>query len=228
MKKLTTLLVMLLFTAGMAIGQNNDATIDQVGDGNSADIEQINGDLNEAYVDQFAQGANSGNPTFANANITQDGSENYVNIDQNAFFQFSNATITQDGDRNIVEGVSSESAWVQSNGGLTLEVLMDGNDNRLYALRSEAQKNANELYLDIIGNDNEVGAEQEGAFADLDITGNTNDVLLSQLGDNSVYNTADIDILGDGNGVNVTQSMNSNSAVVNINGSGNSSTINQN
>lgn len=227
MKKLTTLLVMLLFTAGMAIGQNNEATIDQVGDDNNAEIEQI-GSLNKAFVDQLAQGTTSGVATFSDADIYQDGSENFVNIDQNAFFQFSNATITQEGDRNIVEGTTSESAWVQSNGGLTLEVLMDGDDNRLYSLRGEAQKNANELYLDVIGNNNTVGAEQEGAYADLDITGDSNNVVLSQLGDNSVYNTADIDVIGDGNGVNVMQTMNSNSAVVNINGGGNTSTINQN
>ena len=227
MKKLTTLLVAMLLTAGMAFAQSNDATIDQVGDANDADIEQL-GTSNRAYVDQLAQGTNSGAPTFSTADIDQDGSSNFVNIDQNAFFDFSTAIIEQTGIGNIVEGTTSESAWVQSNGGGLLDVYMDGDQNRLYSLRSEAQKNPNELYLDIIGNVNTVGAEQEGAYADVDITGDTNKVMLSQLGNNSAYNTAYIDVLGDLNTVNVTQTMNSNSADVDINGSSNISTVNQN
>ena len=62
MKKLTTLLVMLLFTAGMAIGQNN-ATVQQSDDGN------------EAFIDQFGEKAmelfNGGKPTESSSE-TQD------------------------------------------------------------------------------------------------------------------------------------------------------------
>ena len=41
MKKLTTLLVAMLFTAGMAFAQSNEATIDQVGDDHEAMIDQL-------------------------------------------------------------------------------------------------------------------------------------------------------------------------------------------
>ncbi|MCA1806652.1 MAG: hypothetical protein LC687_02140 [Actinobacteria bacterium] len=228
MKKLTTLLVAMLFTAGMAFAQSNDATIDQVGDANDADIEQL-GTSNWAYVDQLAFGTASGVATFSTADIDQDGTANFVNIDQNAFYDFSTAIIEQTGTGNIVEGTTSESAWLQSNGGGLLDVYMDGDQNRLYSLRSEAQKNPNELYLDVIGDNNTVGAAQENGSGDVDIVGDLNNVTLSQIGNvKFVFNTATVDILGNENGVSVTQTMDSNSAAVNVNGSFNSATVTQN
>ncbi len=226
MKKLTTLLFVLVFASSMAIAQNNDATVDQVGDDHEAEIEQI-GSTNTAYVDQ-TDGGSGGD---ASANISQQGDENNVNLKQRAFYGFppeSHATITQIGDGNSVEGTSESSAFYQNQPGGVLEVYMEGDDNTLYSLRGEAQKNKNEFFLDIVGSDNEVGMEQETGSGDVTITGNENGVTLSQLGNNAAYNTAMVDISGDDNGVDVTQTMDSNSASVNVTGNWNSATITQN
>ena len=226
MKKLSILIVAFLFTAGMAFAQSNDATIDQVGDDHEAMIDQI-GFSNAAYVDQTDGGSNGD----AYADILQQGDENYVNLNQRAFFGFpdeSDATITQIGDRNRVEGTSATSAFYQNQPGGVVEVRMEGDDNRLYSLRGEAQKNKNEFFLDILGSDNTVGMEQENGSGDVKITGDLNTVTLSQLGNNTIFNTAKVGILGNENGVSVTQTMDSNSAMVNVDGSFNSATITQN
>ncbi|WP_165779083.1 hypothetical protein [Rhodohalobacter barkolensis] len=226
MKKLSILTVAFLFTAGMAFAQSNEATIDQEGEDHEAMIEQI-GFSNMAYVDQTDGGSNGD----ATADISQEGDNNYVNILQRAFFGFpdeSVATITQIGDNNRIEGTSETSAFYQNQPGGILDVSMVGNDNLLYSLRGEAQKNNNEFFLDIIGSDNTVGMEQESGIGDVDIEGDLNSVMLSQLGNNSAFNTAMVDIMGNENGVSVTQTMDSNSAVVNVTGSFNSATITQN
>ncbi|MDZ7718956.1 MAG: hypothetical protein U5K72_09085 [Balneolaceae bacterium] len=106
--------------------------------------------------------------------------------------------------------------------------IMIGDLNRLYSLRAEAQKIPNELILDIIGDENTVGAAQEDALGYVDIEGDLNSVTLSQIGNNSGFNTATVDIFGNENGVSVTQTMGSNSALVNVDGSFNSATITQN
>jgi hypothetical protein len=228
MKKLTTLLFVLVFAGTTAFAQNNEATVDQIGNDHEADIEQI-GYSNTAYVDQTDGGGGSNGDAFAD--ISQAGDDNNVNLLQRAFFGFpdeSHATITQIGNNNSVEGTSETSAFYQNQPGGVVEVYMEGNDNTLYSLRAEAQKNKNEFFLDIIGNDNLVGMEQEGGSGDVDIEGNMNNVTLSQLGNNSAYNTAMVDILGSDNGVDVTQTLDSNMATVNVTGSYNSTTITQN
>jgi len=64
MKKLTTLLVMMLFTAGMAFAQNN-ATVEQTDDGNEAFIDQF-GDQNTANIEQTSDvGLSDGEGHFA-------------------------------------------------------------------------------------------------------------------------------------------------------------------
>ena len=227
MKKLTTLLVAFFVTAGMAFAQSNIATIDQVGDDHEAMIEQI-GFSNSAYVDQTDGGGGSNGDAFAD--ISQQGDENSVNLLQRAFYGFpaeSYATITQIGNNNSVEGTSATSAFYQNQPGGILEVYMEGNDNTLYSLRGEAQKNKNEFFLDIIGSANSVGMQQEGGSGDVYIEGDFNTVMLSQLGNNSAFNTATVDVLGNENGVSVTQTMDSNSAAVNVTGSFNSATITQ-
>jgi len=226
MKKLTTLLVAMLFTAGMAFAQSNDATIDQVGDDHDATITQA-GSLNGAYVEQTADVGREGDDV-GTATIEQTGSENSVNLRQRAFFGDAEANIVQLGDRNRVEGTAPGNDFLQNHGLNIIDVYMEGDDNVLYSLRSESQKNANELYLNILGSDNSVGMEQETGFGDVSIDGDLNTVTLSQLGNNNAYNTAMVDILGNENGVSVTQTMDSNSAAVNVNGSFNSATVTQN
>lgn len=99
MKKLIAIFGVLAFTAGMAFGQNNDATVDQTGDQNEAfisqagqdhdaiitqdnwglpahyaSIDQSGGDDNEAIITQSQRGAS--------AVIEQIGSENFAGLTQ--------------------------------------------------------------------------------------------------------------------------------------------------
>ena len=126
MKKLTTLLVMLLFTAGMAIGQNT-AEVEQTFDGNEAFVEQV-GEQHTATVTQtsdeglaqqeghFAnieqlglQGSGSGENNTATvvqesgshtANVYQWGNDNLADVEQISSGH-NEATITQDGIDNV-------------------------------------------------------------------------------------------------------------------------------
>jgi len=255
MKRLIAVVTILVFTGMYAFGQNNTADITQAGDDHEASIEQL-GELNEAFVDQTDGG--SGSTGNAVADINQDGSGNFANVRQVAFFGQlfgdSYANITQIGDNNRVEGANPGDAFLQSNVGGVVDVRMQGNNNVLSSLRGEAQKNGNEFLLDVLGSDNNVAMAQEFGFGDVAITGNTNNVSLYQMAganwDQSVYNNADVtvdgdlntidikqdglandsfvDLLGSSNNSTITQTTDFNTASVTVNGSGNTSTITQN
>lgn len=226
MKKLTTLITIMLFAVGMAFAQTNDATIDQIGDDHESTITQV-GSLNGAYVEQTADAGREG-ADVGTATIEQTGSENSVNLRQRAFYGDAEADIVQLGDRNRVEGTAPGNDFLQNHGLNIVDVYMEGDDNVLSSLRAEAQKNANEFYLDIVGSDNSVAMQQETGYGDVNIAGDLNNVTLSQLGNNAAYNTGLVDIIGNENMVSVTQTMDSNSAAVNVNGSFNSATVTQN
>lgn len=226
MKKLTTLLVAMLFTAGMAFAQSNDATIDQVGDDHDATITQA-GSLNGAYVEQTADAGREGSDV-GTATIEQTGSENSVNLRQRAFYGDAEAIIVQLGDRNRVEGTAPGNDFLQNHGLNIIDVYMEGDDNVLYSLSSEAQKNANTLLLDIQGNTNEVGLFQHFGYGEVDLVGDANDVVLSQrAGGTSTEQTAYVDVLGSDNMVDIFQTGDSHVSNVNVTGDFNTSTISQ-
>ena len=228
MKKLLTLAFAFVFMTGVAFAQNNDASISQAGDDHDATINQV-GQLNEAFVDQTDGGGGStGN---AVADITQEGSSNLVNLRQTAFFGDSYAEVTQIGNNNRVHGQTEDDAFLQSNAGGIVDVQMEGDDNVLYSLRGEAQKNGNIFELDIRGSANEVGLLQEFGEGYVDIIGSDNDVTLDQQAganwNTALYNQAFVDIDGDSNMVDVSQRSTANTAHVDVIGSGNTATINQ-
>lgn len=230
MKKLTTLLFVLVFASSMAFAQNNDATVDQTGNDHEASISQM-GQMNEAYLDQTDGGGGSSGD--ATADIEQDGEGNYVNLSQRAFYGFpdeSHATIVQVGDNNSVEGTSGSEAFYQNQPGGVLDVTMVGDKNTLYSLRTEAQKNGNEFLLGITGDENMVGIEQENASGDVDITGDGNDVTLSQFAYGAAfnpaeYNEATVDQFGDDNTADIHQRGVDNSASQWV--AGNTNTVTQ-
>ncbi|MBP3193831.1 curlin repeat-containing protein [Natronogracilivirga saccharolytica] len=227
MKNITTLLVLILFTAGMAVAQNNDASIDQVGDLHDADIEQL-GSSNDAFILQTANEGREGDDV-STATVTQEGDDNYVNLRQRAFFGDNEAKIVQIGVGNRVQGTDEYSAFYQNHGLNILDVYMEGNDNVLYSLRGEAQKNVNTFLLDIMGNENTVGMLQEFGLADIDVEGSYNIIKLDQKsGQFANWSTATVDIFGDDNTVDVFQRNEGNQAVVDIDGSNNSAYITQN
>jgi len=227
MKTLATLTTALLFTAGSAFAQTNDASIDQVGDDHEATISQA-GAMNAAYVTQTADAGREG-ADVGSATVTQTGADNYVNLNQRSFFGDSEATITQLGDGNSVRGSSLGSAFMQNHGLNVIDVMMDGDDNTLYSLvGSAAQKNVNTLLLDILGDANSVGLFQHFGFADVDIEGSSNSVVLDQKsGANATAQSAIVDILGSDNMVNVYQRGDSHTAAVDVTGSFNTATIMQ-
>jgi hypothetical protein len=201
MKKLFTLAFALVFSTGIAFGQSNSSSVNQAGNGNGATVNQA-GSQNASVIDQFAQGTAGGQAVAATATITQTGADNMSLLDQSAFFGNSEATITQIGDQNNVYGTSSSNAFKQSNGGGVADVYMEGDQNTLYSLRGEAQKNDNMFDLDILGSGNDVGMTQEFGDGTVNVTGDDNDVELRQLaGANyqlSNYHTATIKIGGNG------------------------------
>ena len=226
MKTLLTLTTALLFTAGSAFAQTNDASIDQIGDDHEATITQA-GSMNMAYVEQTADAGREGADVGA-ATVTQTGSENYVNLLQRSFFGDSEATITQIGDGNSVRGTSETSAFKQNHGLNVIDVTMVGDDNTLYSLAGEAQKNANTFLLDILGDNNMVGMFQHFGYADVDIEGSSNSVVVDQRsGANATAQTALVDIFGGDNTVGITQTGDSHTATVDVIGSFNTSAITQ-
>ncbi|WP_340104126.1 curlin repeat-containing protein [Rhodohalobacter sp. 8-1] len=227
MKTLLTLITALLFTAGSAFAQTNDASIDQVGDDHEATITQA-GSMNMAYVEQTADAGREGDD-IGTATVAQEGSDNYVNLFQRNFFGDSEATITQLGDGNSVRGSSLGSAFKQNHGLNVIDVMMEGDDNTLYSLvGSAAQKNVNTLLLDILGSDNSVGLFQHFGYGDVDIEGDLNVVTLSQRGgSNANAQSAYVDILGSDNMVGITQTGDAHTANVDVTGSYNTSTITQ-
>lgn len=227
MKTLLTLTTALLFTAGSAFAQSNDATIDQVGDDHEATISQ-SGAMNTAYVEQTADAGREG-ADVGSAEITQTGDENYANLRQRNFYGDSDASITQLGTGNSVQGQTAGDDFFQNHGLNILDVIMDGDDNTLYSLRGEAQKNTNTLLLDILGDGNSVGLLQEFGYGDVSIEGSANSVVLNQQ-TNSPSNThsAYVDVYGSDNTVDVFQRGEANTSTVDITGSFNTATITQN
>jgi len=210
MKKFLTLAFALVFSTGIAFAQDNDSSIDQVGNGNGATVTQAGAD-NESTIEQFAQGTSSGQPVAASATVTQTGDDNVSHLDQNAFFGDHEATITQVGDENY-------SAINTQNGGGTAEVYMEGDRNQLVAWDRNTdfdasgaanQKNDNVFDLDILGSDNTVGMRQEFATATVNLDGSGNIVSLSQKsaasGVAADYHKATIDVDGGDNMISVWQ-----------------------
>lgn len=226
MKTLLTLTTALLFTAGSAFAQTNDASIDQLGDDHEATISQT-GAMNAAYVEQTADAGREG-ADVGEATVTQSGADNYVNLRQRNFYGDSEATITQLGDGNSVRGTSATSSFLQNHGLNVIDVMMDGNDNTLYSLAAEAQKNVNTLLLDILGDDNSVGLSQHYGYSEVDIEGSLNSVVLDQnAGSYANSQSAYVDILGSDNMVDVSQSGSAHTANVDITGGFNTSAITQ-
>ncbi|MEX0722712.1 MAG: hypothetical protein WD053_02480 [Gracilimonas sp.] len=226
MKKLTTLLVAILFTGGMAIAQSNNATVDQTGDDHEVTISQV-GTLNSSNIDQTADAGRFGDDV-AEATITQEGASNEVNLSQRAFYGDAEASITQLGDGNRVEGTAQGEDFRQNHGLNIIDVFMQGNDNVLSGSQSEAQKNVNSLYVDMLGNSNTMNTFQHYGYADVILDGDNNIVDLSQRSNHpSTSQTAYIDVFGSDNSASVMQTGQSHTANVNVTGNSNTSSITQ-
>jgi hypothetical protein len=190
MKKLTTLLVMLLFTAGMAIGQNtantpqsgngNDSTIDQVGAQNQGDTEQ-DGNGNDASLVQLESSNDGG--------IQQIGNDN-------------NSEMSQDGISNV--GFSLQGFDNSSNGNRNVSSLeQTGNNNEGTSYQFYGVENESEVIQN--GNQNLASVKQGSNLAGTNLFDvvNRNDAVITQNTSNSVARIRQFD--GDDNVATVTQ-----------------------
>jgi len=243
MKKLMSLLVMVIFMTGMAVAQNNSATATQNGDKNDIDQTQA-GSSNTATVDQNTPGANV--VQGQNATQWQEGDDNSASIIQNTWG--SNAegnTTTQE-----QYGIGNE-ASAKSNGSLnTVTQVQDGELNRssLYVGGSQNTVDVHQDGMSNIANGQLLGDESNMVNVMQDGTsnmtvfrieyGNGNDVDIDQIGDDNKvggYGDPGVHIWGSSNVVDIDQYGNqekvevgkANEARVLIEGDGNESTIEQ-
>ena len=84
MKKVTTLLFVLVFASSMAFAQDNSATTSQTGDDNQVTIDQNNYSNSGGHV----------------ADVSQDGDENNADVMSNGYFTPNMVNIDQIGDKN--------------------------------------------------------------------------------------------------------------------------------
>jgi len=242
MKKLTTLIVAFLFTAGMAFAQSNTATIDQIGDGNNSDIEQSVSFSNGHVAATVQNGNNNQSNIFqeqssAEAFVSQIGDANISDLKQAGY---NDADVRFIGNSNILGSYSNLGSGVafQKNGtgifsdGFNKLTLRAEGDNNLFGLNQEA---GTEARIGVLGNRNEVSLFQRdnnsanSTFARVDIDGNRNTVDVNQ-GTNldETDNFTRIDIMGNDNISYVMQSTSFNTARVTVNGNGNTSSVTQN
>jgi len=147
MKKLTILFLMLLLTAGMAIAQNNEATIEQIGPDNEATINQADGA--NATVNQSGSTVDEGNVAYLDqagdntSNVTQVGDNDaFIFQGTSSFFgggsgiaSGNTATVEQSGDNRMPAGgpIQGIDIYQGTDGGTAINsnaiVNQDGNDN---------------------------------------------------------------------------------------------------
>ncbi len=186
MKKLTTLLFVLVFASSMAFAQN-DATVDQNGSNNDATVDQTHtsGAINEAMVDQVGdQNAVEGLNQYGAGNwygVTQDGNNNLVKSHPEQGGQGGYASydghieITQNNDGNRVwdadQAGSSNSAYITQDGNddanIEAQVSIEGSGNTI-DINQMSGSNAVGVF-----SDNGPGAYQEGSgnYMDIDQSG---------------------------------------------------------
>jgi len=244
MKNVLTLLIAILFTAGMSFAQigTHEATITQVGNGNSSEIEQT-AHFNDGHVATTNQQGNNNQSDIvqeqssAEAFVSQIGNSNISDLKQAGY---NDADVRMTGNSNILGSYNNLGSGVafQKNGTgsfaagfnkLTLSVT--GNYN-LFGLDQEA---GTEARIGVVGSRNEVKLFQRddndgstSSYARVDIDGNWNMVDVQQ-GDGltETDNFTRISIEGSYNQSEVIQVSSFNSARVNVIGDGNTSDIYQ-
>ncbi|WP_116033287.1 hypothetical protein [Rhodohalobacter sp. SW132] len=181
LKKFTTLFVILLFTVGMAIAQNNEAIIEQIGPDNEASISQADGA--SAIVNQSGSTVNEGNVAYLDqagdntANVTQVGDNDaFIFQGTSSFFgggagtaSGNTATVVQSGDNRMPAGgpIQGVDIYQGTDGGTAINsnatVNQDGNDNYVTVFQGIfGGGNATDLKANVvqIGNNNDGNIRQ--------------------------------------------------------------------
>ncbi|PAU95293.1 hypothetical protein CK503_03610 [Aliifodinibius salipaludis] len=227
MKKLTTLLFMLVFASSMAFAQH-DASVSQTGSSNDAMVDQDGNNSNNATITQV-QGDNDADITQHgnNPGASPYGSSAYTNnvlLDQS---NGSEATINQTGrDYVALEQVDGSIAEINQDYGEEHSVLgLGGEGTKAYQENSElyveqqgtlelgstgVRRLGSELRIEQYGSDLVNIKQRDGAFAQILQDAGANDAYVRQDGDSDIYleqngtsgSSADINQLGDGHSVN--------------------------
>lgn len=238
MKKLTTLLVMMLFTAGIAIGQNT-ATVEQSDDGNEAFIDQL-GDQHTANVEQTSDvGLSDGEGHFADIDQLGlgglgSGVNNTATVKQDFRVTGSHTTtIEQWGDDNVAhveqvdagnnvadilqDGLSNDASVYQQYWN-KFEATQDGDDNKIEGVTGSVYGFAGRAF--------QIADGWSSLRYEMDFTQNGNDNTI-QAGQERGYGISTILQTGDwntalsyqnggsGDMIDITQTGNQNDAVVN-------------
>lgn len=173
MKKYFSITAILLFVAGIAFAQNNQATVDQDGNANEAMIEQI-GNLNQATVDQDGY--------EINADIYQSGTSNQAIAIQSTdglLLEGVSANIHQEGIQNIAE-VDYQND-ITDNRNTLADIQQYGNENKAYVQQSN---HGGEVYILQDGYNNLARVRQHGNY--------DNHVDIAQYGDNNIVANASL------------------------------------
>lgn len=233
MKKLITLVAAVLFTAGMAFGQDHISDVNQTGNNNQADIVQngydnvadVNqsGNWNDVLIDQLSS---EFPPRGMNASVVQSGNHNSGEVYMKEH-NIHSSTLRQSGDWNVAKIVHERNTNVS-------EVYQTGNynmvDSRVHAVGSSifVRQSGNDNYAeqdlgrnDVAGGNNVFEIYQSGnnnqAVQYLDV--------LSHMGD--ADNFSEIRQAGNDNYGMTLQSGNGHTANINQPGNGNITTIHQ-
>jgi hypothetical protein len=178
MKNVLTLLIAILFSAGMAFAQNNDADVKQDGTGNIAEVEQVGLD-NEAIVEQL-------NAVNNRAFVDQDGEGNEATLKQagaSGTQELHHGTINQLGDGN--EAILDQSMWY---GNVGHTGIIDQKGNRNFANLVMGGANNDRGTINQTGDDNIADVDQmrgasgtsNPAIVEVDQIGDWNEVYLDQ------------------------------------------------
>lgn len=243
MKKLTTLIIIMLLTAGMALAQGNHAaSIDQVGNSNASTIDQ-DAHFGTGHTATSIQNGNSNSSNIvqeqanAEAYISQIGNGNTSDLKQ-AGFNDADARFNGNGNilgsyNNLGSGVAFQKngTGIFADGFNKLNLDADGNNN----LFGVDQEGGTDGKIELYGNQNEIGLYQRDdnssntTIARLYVDGDRNSVDVQQgSGLTETDNYANLDIVGNDNLSTVMQETSFNNANVDVWGNGNTSSITQN
>ncbi len=127
----TTFALALVFSAGMAFGQDQDAEIEQFGTNTDADISQVGDVGNDASITQGTESNPVGQFEAPSASILQDGGNNTATVtqgnDNSGAVGVPEASIEQIGDRNT--GTVSQAFGATGSTVNIGEIYQSGNDN---------------------------------------------------------------------------------------------------
>ena len=234
-----TFALVLVFSAGMAFGQENDAEVQQIGGENDSEVEQTGSNADATILQGLTGNEDRGYLRFGDdaesvnsfARVDQDGnSDAFVIQEGPEGFGDNSATVSQTGDDHDAD-LEQYSLFVAPTGipyfgagNNKAEIIQKGGDNNSAELRQLVGEN--EAYITQTGSDNVFEDEVPTAFSVPGQSGSNNFLDVDQSGD---ANEAIVDQSASNSRTELTQENGGNFAEINMtggfSGDGNSFTI---